>query len=632
MDYQNTGKEILKLMGGEKNIVSATHCATRLRIVVKDEQAVDTKKIESLEQVKGVFNSSGQLQVIIGQGAVNKVYNGFIEDTKIAESSVSDIKKDAMKNMNPFERFARMLSNIFVPIIPAIVASGLLMGLLGMLNSFNLVNSKSGIYTLLDMFSNAAFVFLPMIIAFSAAKEFGTNPYLAATLGAIMIHPNLQNAWTLGNGIQNKIEIFGLHVGMVGYQGTVLPVLIAVWIMGYIERAVRKIVPDVLDILVTPFVTLMITALFTMLIIGPIGRGVGDGISYALQSLYNSAGFVSGIIFGGLYPLIVITGMHHSFHAIEAGLLANPNIHKNFLLPIWSMANVAQGGAALAVYFGSKNNKIKAIAAPASLSALLGITEPAIFGVNLRYVKPFIAGCIGGAIGGGYVVFTKVAMTAVGVTGIPGLTIVKQGAMINYIIGLLLAFGGAFAISFLLGIKEDETEKNSKVSLEAAEAADNSETEAAEEIDTIVSPANGIALSLKEVPDETFAQELLGKGVGIDPIDGSVLSPIDGEVIHVFETKHAIAIKASSGIELLIHAGIDTVKMNGEGFTSFVQNGDIIKKGDKLLEFDLEKVKKEAKSSIILVIVTNTDDMKYVKNIKLGKVSQKDEVVAVAIK
>ncbi|NMM63813.1 PTS beta-glucoside transporter subunit IIBCA [Clostridium sp. P21] len=627
MDYNKLAKEILPLVGGEKNIESAAHCSTRLRLVLKDNKKANKSKLEAMEEVKGVFESAGQLQIIIGQGAVNKVYDALVSGTNISKSSMGEAKKAAMKNMNPLQKFARVLSNIFVPIIPAIVASGLLMGVLGMCSTFGWINSKSGMFVLLDMFSNAAFVFLPVLIAFSAAKEFNTNPFLAAALGAIMIHPSLQNAWTLGEGIKNSITIFGLHLSMVGYQGTVLPILIAVWVMGYIERSLRKVIPNVLDILVTPFLTLMISAFFSMFVIGPAGRFIGDGISLGLQSLYNGAGFFAGIVLGGLYSTIVITGVHHSFHAIEAGLLANPHIGKNFLLPIWSMANVAQGGAALAVYFKTKNEKIKSIAVPASLSCLLGITEPAIFGVNLRFGKPFIAAAVGGAIGGAYVVFTKVAMTAVGVTGIPGTAIVKQGSIINYLIGLVLAFVGAFIVTIVIGFKDEVEVKSNKND-------DNEEVEEeiinnVDSIEKLVAPMNGKSIDLTEVPDKTFAAKLLGEGMAIDPEDGIVVSPIEGKIAHLFETKHAVAIEGKSGIEVLIHVGIDTVKMNGEGFKAFAKSGDYVKAGDKLLEVDLDLVKEKAKSSITSVVVTNTDNFKFVKGIKKGKIELNDEFILV---
>jgi len=634
MDYNKIAKEILTYLGGENNVSSAAHCATRLRLVLNDDKKANIKEIEKMDAVKGVFNSGGQLQIIIGQGTVNKVYAAFIEGTKIGEASLSDNKRAAMKNMNPFEKFARMLSNIFVPIIPAIVASGLLMGILGMLQNFNLIDSKSGIYILLNMFSNAAFIFLPVLIAFSAAKEFGANPFLAAVLGGIMIHPDLQNAWTLGTGIKNSMDFYGMHVSMVGYQGQVLPILIAIWVMGYIERGLRKIVPDILDILLTPFLTVLITGFFTFFIIGPAGRLLGDGLSFGLVAIYNTAGVFAGILFGGFYSLIVITGIHQSFQAVEAGLLANPSIHKDFLLPIWSMANVAQGGAAFAVYFITKNAKIKSIAGPASLSAVLGITEPAIFGVNLRYRRPFIAAAIGGAVGGGYVVFTKVVMTGMGVSGIPGTSIVPPASIMNYIIGMVIAFATAFVVTTVLGIKEEKEvkkeieEDNKDKSIEEVLVYNESDANA---VLNLVSPANGNVVLLKDIPDKTFSDELLGKGIAVDPEDGIVVSPVDGTVVHLFETKHAIAIKTSDGMEILIHIGIDTVKMNGEGFKSFINSGDIIKKGQKLIEFDLDLVKAKAKSPITILVITNSDSMKFVKQLKSGRIKQGEELMLVGI-
>lgn len=632
MDYSKVAEKILDLVGGEANIESATHCATRLRFVLRDDKKVDKKALDKMSEVKGVFSTAGQLQIIIGQGAVNKVYKAIVDVTKIAQADLNDAKKAAMKNMNPFQRFARMLSNIFVPIIPAIVASGLLMGLLGMCSTFGWVNSKSGIYTLLDMFSNAAFVFLPILIAFSAAKEFGTNPFLAAALGGILIHPALQNAWTLGEGVKNTITVFGLNVSMVGYQGTVLPILIAVWVMGYIERGLRKVVPNVLDIIVTPFLTLMSTAFISLLVIGPVGRIIGDGISFGLQGLYNGAGAFAGIIFGGLYSTIVITGMHHSFHAIEAGLLSNPAIGKNFLLPIWAMANVAQGGAAIAVYLKTKNNKLKLIAAPAALSCLLGITEAAIFGVNLRLMRPFIAAAIGGALGGGYVVLTKVAMTAVGVTGIPGIAIVKQGSMVNYLIGLAIAFGGAFIATFLLGFKDEveEVQDDNNIDINKEIASDSQKCDIMVK-DIVLAPMKGNVMLLKEVPDKTFANKLLGDGIAIDPEDGVVVAPADGKISLVFETKHAVALKTDSGAEILIHVGIDSVKMNGEGFKAFVKSGDRVKAGDKLLEVDLELLREKAASAITPIVISNTEEFKSIKQLKTGKVNLKDQLLLLEV-
>lgn len=454
MNINETVTALLPLLGGKENIVSAAHCATRLRLVLADDSLVQKSAVEKLDGVKGCFSNAGQLQVIFGTGLVNKVYTEFIKVAGVNEASKSEAAAVAARKLNPFQRIARLLSNIFVPIIPAIVASGLLMGLLGMVKTYGWADADSALFIMLDMFSSAAFIILPILIGFTAAKEFGGNPYLGATLGGILTHPALTNAWGVAGGF-HTMNFFGMEVAMIGYQGTVFPVLLAVWFMSMLEKRLRKVIPDALDLILTPFLTVIITGFVALLFIGPAGRVLGDGISLVLSTLITHAGWLAGLLFGGLYSVIVITGIHHSFHAIEAGLLGNPNIGVNFLLPIWSMANVAQGGACLAVYFKTRDAKIKAIAIPSAFSAMLGITEAAIFGINLRFIKPFLAALAGGALGGAWVVANHVNMTAVGLTGIPGIAIVQGNSIVNYLIGLVIAFGAAFIISLLLKYKTD---------------------------------------------------------------------------------------------------------------------------------------------------------------------------------
>ncbi|QWH31765.1 PTS sucrose transporter subunit IIBC (plasmid) [Bacillus mycoides] len=453
MNMKEIATQVLQNIGGKENIIRATHCATRLRLILKDETRINAAEIENIDGVKGAFATSEQYQIIFGTGVVNKVYDEFsklIGMTELDSPVSNDIPK---KKMNPFARLAKTLSNIFVPIIPAIVASGLLMGLLGMLKAFKLVPGDHSLIQLLDMFSSTAFIILPILIGVSAAKEFGGNIFLGAVVGGILTHPSLTNPWTLSNAKPTVLHFLGMDIDMIGYQGTVLPILLCVYVMSTIEKELRKRVPNSLDLLVTPFLTIIITGFLSLIIIGPIGYKIGDGITYLLNTIYQFAGPVAGLIFGGLYSAIVLTGLHHSFHAIEAGLLANKDIGVNFLLPIWSMANVAQGGATLAVYFKTKNKKTKEIAIPAAASAFLGITEPAIFGVNLKLGKPFIAAAIGGAIGGAYVVWMQVAANAYGLTGIPMLTIVAPLGMMNvihYVIGFAIAVITAFVATFIL--------------------------------------------------------------------------------------------------------------------------------------------------------------------------------------
>lgn len=454
-NYEETAKSILDFIGGDENVISAAHCATRLRLVLKDESIINKSEVEKLPLVKGIFLNGGQTQIILGQGVVNKVYAEFAKMANIKEMSTADVKTAAKEKLNPLQKIARTLSDIFVPIIPAIVAAGLLMGLLGAASKFGLDQySNSWWWLMLDWFSSAAFIFLPILVAISAAKVFGANIYLAATVGGIMIHPALQNAWTQGDGYET-LNILGLiDMPLLGYQGTVLPILIVIFVMAFVEKNIRKVVPEILDILLTPLLTVLITGFLALAIIGPVANFVGLGISTFLSFALGKFGILAGALFGGAYSSIVITGIHHSFHALELGLIADTGF--NTLLPIWSMANFAQGGAALAVYFMTKNVKMKSIALPSAISSFVGITEAAIFGVNLKYGKPFIGAAIGGAVAGAYVVFTKVAMTAVGVTGLPGLSIVTSSTMIHYIIGLAIAAVVAFVSTYALGIKEEE--------------------------------------------------------------------------------------------------------------------------------------------------------------------------------
>ncbi|PRD13888.1 sucrose-specific PTS transporter subunit IIBC [Pantoea coffeiphila] len=452
MDFDKIARELLPLLGGRENIASAAHCATRLRLVMVDDDKVQKEAIEAIEGVKGCFSNAGQMQIIFGSGIVNKVHAAFIKAAGINESSKSEAADIAAKKLNPLQRIARTLSNIFVPIIPAIVASGLLMGLLGMVKTYGWVDASSALFIMLDMCSSAAFIILPILIGFTAAREFGGNPYLGATLGGILTHPALTNAWGVASGF-HTMNFFGLEIAMIGYQGTVFPVLLAVWFMSHCEKTLRKFIPNALDIILTPFLTVVISGFVALLVIGPAGRGLGEGISLVLSTLIAHAGWLAGLIFGGLYSVIVITGVHHSFHAIEAGLLGNPSIGVNFLLPIWSMANVAQGGACLAVWFKTRDVRTRSIVLPSAFSAMLGITEAAIFGINLRFIKPFIAGLIGGAVGGAWVVAMHVNMVAVGLTALPGLAIVQSSSMINYLIGMVIAFVTAFVLSLLLKIK-----------------------------------------------------------------------------------------------------------------------------------------------------------------------------------
>lgn len=640
MDYRETAKSILDQVGGSKNIVSAAHCATRLRLVIADNTKADKEAIENVEGVKGVFEASGQLQIILGTGTVNKVFDEFISIAGITASSKSEAKEAAAQKQNIFMRAIKLLGDIFVPIIPAIVASGFLMGIMNSLdfminNGFISMDTSSSIYVFANLFSNTAYTFLQILIAFSAAKAFGANPYLGAVIGMIMINPSLQNAYTVATeGVQQTQSVFfGLYdIDMVGYQGHVIPVVIAVWVFSVIEKKLHKIVPEVLDLFVTPLVSVFITGYLTLSVIGPVFVWAENAILGGIQWLLTLPLGIGSLIMGGLYAPTVVTGIHQMYTAIDIGQIAQYGV--TYWLPLASAANVAQGAAALAVALKSKDKKVKSLALPSSLSAFMGITEPAIFGVNLRFFKPFIAGCIGGGCGALYASLVHLGAKGTGVTGIFGILLCLEQP-VQYVIEMAIAVGVAFVISFL--IYKDQKPKTETAGIEDQSAggsaadgekapqnsgsAQNGETAAAQILEeTIYSPVKGEIVPLSGVNDETFASEMLWTTVAVEPEDGKIVSPCSGEVINVFDTGHAVCIATEGGGELLIHIGVDTVKLNGKGFTKKIADGEKVHTGDLLIEADLDVIRAEGYSAATMVILTNADQYSEVAKTEPGAV------------
>lgn len=639
MDYRKTAQDILDHVGGSKNIASAAHCATRLRLVIADNKKVSKEALENVDGVKGVFEASGQLQIILGTGTVNKVFAEFIDIAGITASSKAEAKEAAAEKQNWFMRAIKLLGDIFVPIIPVIVASGFLMGIMNSLdfmnsNGFLHINTHSSIYVFANLFSNIAYTFLQILIAFSAAKAFGANQYLGAVIGMIMIHPSLQNAYTVATeGVQQTQSVFfGLFkIDMVGYQGHVIPVIIAVWILAVIEKKLHKIVPEVLDLFVTPLVSVFVTGYLTLSIVGPIFVWAENAILGAIQWMLTLPLGIGSLIMGGLYAPTVVTGIHQMYTAIDIGQLAKYGV--TYWLPLASAANVAQGAAALAVGIKSKDKKIKSLALPSSLSAFMGITEPAIFGVNLRFFKPFIAGCIGGGCGALYASLVHLGAKGTGVTGIFGILLCLNQPL-QYLIEMVIAVGVAFVISFLI-YKDAEpkaaTETAAVENIETADAvttdATTADTTAEIAEETLTSPVNGTQIPLSEVADEIFASEMLGTTVAVEPADGKIVAPCDGEVSNIFETGHAVCITTESGGELLIHIGIDTVKMDGKGFTKKVSDGDKVHAGDILVEADLEEIKNAGYQTTTMMILTNTDEFGNVTKAEPAEVKTTSKVM-----
>ena len=636
MDYRKTAQEILGYVGGSKNIVSAAHCATRLRLVIADNSKADKEAIENVDGVKGVFEASGQLQIILGTGTVNKVFDEFIAIAGITASTKAEAKEAAAEKQNWFMKAIKLLGDIFVPIIPAIVASGFLMGIMNALdfmnaNGFLAIDTSSSIYVFANLFSNIAYTFLQILIAFSAAKAFGANQYLGAVIGMIMIHPSLQNAYTVATeGVQQTQSVFfGLyHIDMVGYQGHVIPIIIAVWILSVLEKKLHKVVPAALDLFVTPLVSVFVTGYLTLSIVGPIFVWGENAILGAIQWMLTLPLGLGSLIMGGLYAPTVVTGIHQMYTAIDIGQLAKYGVTN--WLPLASAANVAQGAAALAVGVKSKDQKIKSLALPSSLSAFMGITEPAIFGVNLRFFKPFIAGCIGGGCGALYASLVHLGAKGTGVTGIFGILLCLNQPL-QYIIEMAISVGVAFVISFI--IYKDKEPATQTAKTEAA--VENKETEVnAEEtessaertvsVEEITSPVNGTVVPTAEVADETFASEMLGTTVAVEPADGKIVAPCDGEVMNIFETGHAVCIATERGAELLIHIGIDTVSMEGKGFVKKVEDGAKVHKGDVLIEADLDEIRAAGHPATTMMILTNADDFSKVEKTAVGTVTTAD--------
>ncbi len=652
IDYRKCAEEIVANIGGRENVAQAAHCATRLRLVIKDNNKINKSELENVDGVKGMFENNGQLQLIIGTGTVNKVYDEFLAVTGMSAATKDDVKAAAAAQQPAWKRALKSVGDVFVPILPAIVASGLMMGVVEALGKAIPSFASTDWYAFLDMVANTAFAFLPVIVAVSAARVFGGNVFLAAVIGLMMVHTGLLNGWNVGS--EDAINsFFGIETGVIptwnlfgnlkigdyvvgsisrhGYQGHVIPVMIAVWFMCKIEKWLHKHVPEMIDLFVVPITTVFTTALLTFVVIGPIFATLEN---YVLKGAQWLVQFPPGaMIMGAIYPATVVMGLHHMYNVIEAGMLSSTGL--NTWMPIASAANFAQFGACLAVGIKCKQGKLKTVAIPSSMSAALGITEPAIFGVNFRFMKPFVCGMIGGACGAIFGAITKIGATAYGVTGIPGyLTINNYGL---YTILLLISGGIAFGLT-MVAWKEDlpegaavdtgskdampakDVQKNDQKAVQSAASTIKSSGDDVTKKLVITSSAGEIALPTPgkvipytEIPDPTFASGALGEGVGVEPEEGVVYAPMDGEISSVADSKHAIGITGENDQELLIHVGVDTVEMKGDGFNTLVEEGDMVKKGQKIMEFSLQKIKEAGHPDTVVVLLTNSDDYEDVK-------------------
>lgn len=631
MDYRKVAEQIYEKVGKRENIVSAAHCATRLRLVLADNDKCDAKAVEEIDGVKGVFSASGQLQIILGTGVVNKVYDEFLAVSGLTAASKEEAKEAAAAKQPWYKQAIKTLGDIFVPIIPAIVASGFLMGIMEALNfmvnnGFLNIDTSGSVFVFANLFGNTAYTFLPILIAFSAAKVFGGNQYLGAVIGMLMIHPNLQNAWTVATeGVQQTQSVwFGLYeIDMVGYQGHVIPVIIAVFVMCFIEKRLHKVVPAMFDLFVTPLVSVFVTGYLTYSIIGPVFVTVENAIIGGVQQLITLPFGIGSFIMGGLYSATVVAGVHHMYTVIDVAQLGLYG--KTFWLPLASAANIAQGAAALAVALKTKNQRVKSMGIPSAMSCFMGITEPAIFGVNLRFFKPFICGAAGGACGALYASIVGLGATGTGVTGIFGLLLCLNDP-INYIIMFAISAGVAFVLTWMFGFKDQEESKKAAPAIKE-EAAPAQAEEQKPAGGAVYAPVEGTVIPHTEIKDETFAAGTLGSGVGIVPSKGEVVAPFDGEITMFFETKHAIGLMSDTGIELLIHVGINTVELNGKYFNQLKETGAKVKAGDRLLEFDEAGIRKDGYDTTVAVLVTAPEQVKVVKT---GETKALEEILIVS--
>ena len=624
MTNTEIAKKVIEALGGRENVNSVAHCATRLRVMVKDEAKINKDAIENLEKVQGAFFNSGQYQIIFGTGTVNKMYDEVVA-LGLPTSSKEDMKAEAAKQGNWFQRAIRTFGDVFVPIIPAIVATGLFMGLRGFLASlgYTLPNDLN-VYS--QILTDTAFIVLPALVVWSTFRVFGGNQTIGIVLGMMLIAGQLPNAWVVASGGDVTPTIFFGFIPVVGLQGSVLPAFIIGVVGAKFEKAVRKVVPEVLDLLVTPFVTLLVMSILGLFLIGPIFHVVEEYILAGTQAILHLPFGLGGFLIGGVHQVIVVSGVHHIFNFLEAKLVA---AGANPFNAIITAAMTAQGAATVAVGVKTKNPKLKALAFPAALSAFLGITEPAIFGVNLRYRKPFFLSLIAGAIGGGLASILGLAGTGNGITIIPGTMLyIGNGQLPQYLLMVAVSFALGFALTYMFGY-EDEAEVASETTTERL--ADEAVT------GTIVAPSEGViqtpivgdVVALSDVNDPVFSSGAMGQGIAVKPSQDVVYAPADAEVTIVFPTGHAYGLKTANGAEILIHVGIDTVSMNGEGFNHKVAQGDKVKVGDVLGTFDSAKIAAAGLDNTTMVIVTNTADFASVNPVASGSVAKGDAIIEV---
>ena len=664
MDHSRVAKDILTYVGGPGNIDAAAHCATRLRLVLNDVRRVDQKALDKDPDLKGTFTAGGMFQIIVGPGDVDFVFSEMVAKGDVKEVSKDEAREAGAKKGNPASILIKTIADIFVPILPALIAGGMMMALNNVLTAEGLFGSQSlvqrwprlGDYAnLINMISSGAFAFLPILVGYSSAKRFGGNVYLGAAMGAAMVSTSLLpassmsdetarvNFWNYQATISNAADhwtLFGMHIDKIGYQSMVIPVLCVTWILSVIEKWLHKRLSGTTDFLLTPLTTLLLTGFLAFVVIGPITREMSNWITDGLAWTYNTLGAIGGAFLGMTYSPIVVTGLHQSFPAIELPLIAEMNNggSGSFIFPIASMANVAQGAAALAVSFKTRDAKMKALAGAGGASAVVGITEPAIFGVNLRLRWPFFIGIGVASLGGAAVALLHIHSQALGAAGFMGFASIVPEDIPRYLFleatVFVLAFSAAFAYgstrgrASLASAADGENESTLETEVPAGRVAVELPKGANEDF-VITSPVQGRAVTLSEVKDQTFSSGMLGPGGAIAPTEGPVVSPIDGEVLVAFPTGHAYGLRSASGVELLIHVGMDTIELGGKYFRPRVKAGETIRRGQVLVDVDWIEVAKAGYETMTPIVVSNAAAFISVSEMLTGDVERGDALYSV---
>ena len=672
MDHAKVAGEVVEAVGGASNISAAAHCATRLRLVIADESKINQQALDDNEDLKGTFAAGGMFQIIVGPGDVDQVYANMVANHGVREVSKDEAKEEAEAGGNIFSRFVKMIADIFVPVLPALIAGGLLMALHSVLTADGLFGEESVVDmyewmtdydALIYLVSSAAFASLPVLVGFSAAKRFGGNTYLGAAMGAAMVSPSLLSAYSMTDAAaaakfwaytdQSSVwNLFGLEVTKVGYQAMVIPTLVVTWIMCLIEKNLHKVLKGTADFLLTPLITMLVTGFLAFTIIGPVTRVAAEYLTWGINWTYSTLGVFGGLLFGLVYSPIVVTGLHQSFPAIEIPLLPVNGGVGDFIFPVASMANVAQGAAALAVFFKTRDAKLKGLAGAGGASAVFGITEPAIFGVNLRLRWPFYCAMVASAIGSAGVALLNVRGQALGAAGFVGFVSIIPTSIPAYLALEVLVFVLSFGFTFAYAMTRGKTDMEGRApaakaaapvaaavvppaaapaATPAAAPAPSFSDEAKADL-SVASPLAGAVVPLEQVKDESFAKGMLGPGIGIEPADGLVVAPFDGTVTVAFPTGHAYGLKSASGVQVLIHVGMDTVKLEGKGFTPRVAKGDVVRRGDVLAEVDLDVIREAGYDTITPVVVTNKKKLGAVTPVATGQIQRGDALLDVAPK